>query len=222
MSFSGRETTNKGFPTGWRPGADDQDAQRVLRTTLLLEALVFSSWAWDRFNTSRLKYAYRGGVIDSGAAWVVKANSTITLVDDATNFVQRTDQGVVSVNQMDFTYPAQIPMAQVTTQAGQITNVIDRRPEIGGAPEGSTGSITFPEIVGIILDSQVPLSAVKQWESFLDINASQIVGIIDRANLPPEIAYEDEANTFSELQTIPLLEAPNLEALLRFVGNSNR
>jgi hypothetical protein len=188
----------------------------------LLEALVFSSWGWDRFTSSRLKYAFRGSIIDTGAAWTIVPNGTVTVLDDTINFVERSDVGAVSVNQVGFTHPAQIPMAQVTTQRGQIVDVLDRRPEIGGAPVGGTGAIEFSEIAGVILDSQVPLSAVQQWEEFLEINASQIVGILDRSNLPPEIAYEDEANTFSELQTIPQLEAPNLEALLRFIGNSNR
>lgn len=49
-----------------------------------------------------------------------------------------------------------------------------------------------------------------------------IGGIAARSQLPAAIAYDDEANSFGLRQTIPDLEATNFEALMRFIGNSNR
>lgn len=51
---------------------------------------------------------------------------------------------------------------------------------------------------------------------------SPIGGVAARTQIPALVAYEDEANSFSELQTIPQLEAVNHEALWRFIGNSSR
>ncbi len=51
---------------------------------------------------------------------------------------------------------------------------------------------------------------------------SPIGGIAARTQLPSPIAYEDEANSFGLRQEIVDLEAVNFEALMRFVGNSNR
>lgn len=49
-----------------------------------------------------------------------------------------------------------------------------------------------------------------------------IGGIAARNQLPATVAYEDEPNTFGPRQTIPDLEATNFEALLRFIGSSQR
>jgi len=215
--------SNKNIEFGWSRGGDEeQHLERLTRNLRQIDQAVLNQWANDPRQNFRLSYAFFGGIIDSGTGWVAVDPGTIDLPDDATSFVERGLGGAVSTNTIEFGHPDFIPMAEVRTRAGEIVDIIDCRPMLGD-PTGSSGTtITFPEIVGVILDSQVPLSAVKQWEAFLDINASQLVGIVDRSNLPPEIAYEDEANTFDQLQTIPQLEAPNIEALLRFIGNSDR
>lgn len=218
----GFSKSNKNIEFGWsRVGDEEQFLERLTRNLRQIDQAVQHQWANDPRENFGLKYAFFGGVVDSGTGWVVVSDGSISLPDDALSFVQRGTGGTVDSNLVEFGHPDFIPMAEVRTRAGEIVDIVDRRPELG-APEGAAASISFSEITGVILDGQVPLSAVKQWEAFLDIDASQIVGIIDRANLPPEIAYEDEANTFDQLQTIPQLEAPNLEALLRFIGNSER
>ena len=214
--------SNKNIEFGWSRGGDEEQfLERLTRNLRQIDQAIQHQWANNPREDFALSYAFFGGVVDSGTEWVIVPDGAIDLPDNATSFVQRGTGGAVSSNLVAFDHPAFIPMAEVRTSRGEIVDILDRRPELG-APEGGGSSISFPEIVGVILDAQVPLSAVKQWEAFLDIDASQIVGIIDRGNLPPEIAYEDEANTFDQLQTIPQLEAPNLEALLRFIGNSDR
>lgn len=186
MPFSGEEVSEKGFPRGWDADADDLASQRVFRVTQLLEAMVFRPFAWDRFNSLDLRYSYHGGYIDNGVdAWVLIPDSadeenggtSVTLVDGETNFIERSDIGNVVVNTTGFTHDGFIPMAQIGARNGAFvgSTYIDSRPEIGGAPvSGGPGGITFPEILGVILGSQVPLEVVKQWEGELVINAAQI------------------------------------------------
>jgi hypothetical protein len=166
MPFSGSEVSEKGFPSGWEVRENDESSQRVFRITRLLEAMVFRPFSWDRFNSLRLKYAFHGGYIDAGDKWLLIPNGVVTLVSGETNFIERSDAGQVTVNQSGFTYPEAIPMAEIKARAGKFveTTYIDRRPEIGGAPQGGGGTISFEQIIGQILDSQVPLSAVQQYQ----------------------------------------------------------
>ncbi len=220
MPFSGSEISEKGFPRGWDADAEDQASQRQFRIAQLLEAMVFRPVSWDRFNSINLKYAFHGGFIDSGANWVLIADGSVTLVDGATNFIERTDAGNVVVNQSGFTYINHIPMAEIAARNGAfvVTTYIDRRPEIGGAPVApGPGVIAFFQILGLILDSQVPPSAVIQHQALLSIAFTQLTGVATRVQLPPEIAYEDEINVFTARNTIFDLDAPEFEALTRFV-----
>lgn len=47
---------------------------------------------------------------------------------------------------------------------------------------------------------------------------ASITGVATRGQLPPEIAYEDEVNTFNQRQNIADLSAPEFECLTRFVA----
>ncbi len=214
--------SNKSIEFGWSRDEGEQFFERLTQNLRQIDEAVHHQWANNPRQNFELKYAFFGGVIDAGASWVIIDDGDITLPNGATSFVERGTGGTVSSNTTAFSHPDAIPMAEVRTRDGEIIDVFDCRPELG-APSGSVGTtITFPEIVGVILDGQVPLSAVKQWEALLAIDFTQLTGVATRAQLPSEIAYEDEANTFSEVQTIPELEAPNIEALLRFIGNSDR
>jgi hypothetical protein len=178
MPFSGSEVSEKGFPSGWEARENDEAAQRVFRITRLLEAMVFRPFSWDRFNSLRLKYAFHGGYIDAGDKWLLIPDGVVTLVSGSQpNFIQRSDAGQVTVNQTGFIYPEFIPMAQVNARNGKIVEntYIDRRPEIGGAPVGGGGAISFEQIIGQISNSQVPLSAVQQYQLQLCNLADNIV-----------------------------------------------
>lgn len=202
MPFSGGELSEKGFPRGWDADAEDQASQRVFRITQLLEAMVFRPFSWDRFNSLNLKYAYHGGYIDTGAAWLriedsAEAGGTfVTLVNGATNFIERTDAGNVVVNQSGFTYDLHIPMAQIDARQGRFvpTSYIDSRPEIGGAPaSGGGGQITFSQIIGQILDAQVPLSAVAQYQFDLFLSFTQMIDSIADSQVPESAVTQHEA-----------------------------
>ncbi len=190
MPFSGGEVSEKGFPSGWEAPAEDLSSQRVFRITRLLEAMVFRPFSWDRFNSLNLKYAFHGGYIDAGDKWLLVPNGKVTLVDGKTNFIERSNAGQVTVNQAGFTYLESIPMARIDARAGSFagTTYVDSRPEIGGAPTAAEGAVTFEQIIGQILDSQVPLSAVQQHQFNLCILAGNVLpGVFGSAgNCNPE------------------------------------
>jgi hypothetical protein len=190
----GFATSEKGVESGWSRGqADEQFFQRLARNLVQIDRQLHNQWAANERRHLGLKFAYFGGVIDTGVDWTVVAASEITLTDDAVNYIERSDAGVVTANTLGFTYPDWIPMAEVTTRGGEIIEVIDRRPEIGGAPTGGGGgTITFPMIVGVILDSQVPLTAVQQWEGFLSIAFTQLTGQIADAQVPESAVTQHE------------------------------
>ena len=196
MPFSGEEVSEKGFPRGWDADAEDLASQRVFRVTQLLEAMVFRPFAWDRFNSINLKYAFHGGYIDTGAAWLLIADGVVTLVNGATNFIERTDAGNVVLNQTGFTYDNHIPMAIIEARNGAFvaSTYMDSRPEIGGAPAtGGGGQITFSQIIGEILDSQVPLSVVAQHQFLLLLRFEQLIDTIADDQVPESAVTQHEA-----------------------------
>lgn len=177
MSFSGQEVTDKGFAKGWDPNRQDQASQREFRNVQILEAAVFRTWAWRPHDSLGLKYAYYGGYVDGGSEWTLVADGTVTLADNAVNYVERSTAGVVSVNQVGFTYPSLLPMAVIRTANGSLlpnTYVDSRLLAVTSGGGGGGGVVTFEQIVGQILASQVPLSVVAQHQYNLCINALQI------------------------------------------------
>jgi hypothetical protein len=159
--------------------------------------MVFRPFSWDRFNSLNLSYAFHGGYIDSGAGWLLIPDGVVTLVDGATNRIERTDAGNVVVQQNpEFTYLAHVPMAQIEARNGAFvpSTYIDRRPEIGGAPSGGGGgSITFAQIVGVIGDNQVPVSAVTQHQAALILSFTQLFDTIADNQVPESAVTQHEA-----------------------------
>lgn len=162
MSFSGAEVTEKGLARGWDPNTQDQDAQRIFRNTQVHEATIFRPWAWRPHggDLTTLRYFYHGGWIDAGA-WTLVPDGSVVLTGDpvltVTNYIERSDAGVVQANTSGFTYPGFIPMAIIDTKGGAILprTYVDSRPEIGGAPAGAGGVVNFNQIVGFLLPSQI-------------------------------------------------------------------
>jgi hypothetical protein len=210
VPFSGEEVSEKGFPGGWDADAEDQASQRVFRMTKLLEAMVFRPFAWDRFNSLNLRYAFHGGYIDSGAEWLLVPDGEVTLVDGATNRIERTDAGNVVVHQnAEFSYPELIPMAQIDARNGAFVanTYVDRRPEIGGAPIGSPGgTISFPEIIGVILNTQVPVGAVTQHQAALILTFPQLIDqILDIQVTESSVVQHEAALTILTSQLVGIL-----------------
>ena len=56
----------------------------------------------------------------------------------------------------------------------------------------------------------------RPWRELLSIAFTQLTGVATRLQLPPEIAYEDEVNTFTLANNFADLRAPDFEALFRF------
>lgn len=81
----------------------------------------------NALTTTGLVYGYFGGNIYSNGAGITIADGTKTLTGLATNYVQRTAAGIVSVNTTGYTVGL-IPMATVVTGASSITTITDMRP----------------------------------------------------------------------------------------------
>ncbi len=77
--------------------------------------------------TSGLTFGYFGGNIYSNGANIAIASGTVALTANATNYIQRTAAGIVSVNTTGFTNGL-IPMATVVAGASTITSIADNRP----------------------------------------------------------------------------------------------
>ena len=69
--------------------------------------------------TSGLTYGYHGGRIYSNGANITIADGTVGLTASATNYVQRTASGTVSVNTTGYT-AGLIPMATVVTGSNSL------------------------------------------------------------------------------------------------------
>lgn len=118
-------TTNKGVEHDWARGADWLTGGNA--NFRRLDAYALDQWAPNESTTTGLTYGYRAGATIAADGTVGEvAAGTVTLADATTNYVERTVAGVVSANAVGFT-AGRLPMAKVTTAAGAITAVVDRR-----------------------------------------------------------------------------------------------
>lgn len=94
---------------------------------------------------SGLDFAYGVGITRADNAVARVAAGTVTLEDDATNYVEVSTAGVVSANPTGFT-SGSIPLYTVTVASGEITAVQDDRcffniATSGGSELGNYGCI---------------------------------------------------------------------------------
>ena len=123
--------------------------------------------------TTGLTYGYYGATLYRSGAPVTIAAGTIGMTASATNYVQRTVQGVVSVNTTGY-LTGNIPMATVVTGSTAITTITDTRPagydltgravvEIG-APTGlALTTATTGGTIAASTDCTYRISAVYPW-----------------------------------------------------------
>jgi hypothetical protein len=88
--------------------------------------------------TSSLTYAYRGGIVRSDNVVVDVAAGTVSLTDNATNYVEVSGAGVVSANTVDWT-SGSVPLARITTAGGNIISVDDKRGALVATTASSNG-----------------------------------------------------------------------------------
>jgi len=125
-----------------------------------------NEWANNPGATTGLTYGYYGGTALSGVSTVLIANGTISLANNATNYVQRTYDGTVTVNQTAFGATL-IPLAKVTTSGGAITTIEDWRPLHGPFPY-------FPVLADetslgmTVTDVRYPYSCANRYGAFGD------------------------------------------------------
>jgi len=141
-------------------------------------------------------------------------------------------EGTLVVGNGTLTFPPGIPDPD-TFLSHIADGVLAWVPNPGGSDGGTGGQVLWSNVVftPITLAGYGITDAFTKTEiqllfsniTFADTGFGQpIGGVAARTQLPAEVAYEDEANQFVLLQTIPQLEAVNHEALWRFIGNSSR
>ncbi len=217
-------STEKKLEYGWSKLADEEQFyERLTRNLLQLDAAVHHQFAFDPDGSHQLTFAYFGGVYDDGAVWQLAPGGSLLLSDNtAAIYVERDlASGGVTQNLVGFTYAGRAPMCIVTTANGEITDVLDRRPhDVQGGGGGGGGCVTFPCLAGVILDAQVPLSAVKQWEAFLAIAFTQLTGTIANSQLPDPILVdainERSAGVGTTVEGVSIRDSqiPEIEALM--------
>lgn len=113
------------IPYGWAAN-EDPGTEPLDRHRKIVDAAAPSLFSQDVAATSGLTYGYLGGIVITGGALTKVAGGTIALTNNATNYVERTGAGVVSVNTSGWT-SGKYAMAKVVTASGAITSVEDWR-----------------------------------------------------------------------------------------------
>lgn len=90
------------------------------------EAVISSNFAQNAASHSGLNFYYKEGRILNENTLVTVVAGNVVLTDSSTNYVEVSTAGVVSKNVVGFTKGA-IPLYQVTTAAGAMTNIVDKR-----------------------------------------------------------------------------------------------
>lgn len=118
-------TTKVGFSfnyllgeNGWKPGYDENWQQ--------LDAVVISTYGWNRVTTIGLNYGWYGGYTSQNGSITSVAPGIIAITNNATRYVERDIYGTVYATTGSFT-AGRKPMAVVTSSVGSITNVVDAR-----------------------------------------------------------------------------------------------
>ncbi len=112
----------------------------------------FAQFGNNTNTTGGLTYGYYGGRIYSNGANITIADGTKALTASATNYVQRTAAGVVSVNTTGYT-AGLIPMATVVTGTASITTITDTRPAMADLRGAQSVAVAATNIT--LTDAQV-------------------------------------------------------------------
>lgn len=96
---------------------------------------------------SGLSFAYGIGIVRNDNAVTRVEAGTVTLTDDADNYIETTSAGTVSANTTGYT-SGQIPLYKVTTASGEITAVQDDRCFFNSGSGGGGFTIGWaPELI---------------------------------------------------------------------------
>ena len=138
----------------------DQNYQNIADDINNLNSEKLDGTDFQQDTSTGLTFGYKAGKFRNDNAIVNVAAGTVTLTDNATNYIEVDSVGTVSVNTTGFT-SGQIPLFEVVTSGGVISSVTDKRswlhlgglrnivedttPELGGELNAGLHSIGFTE-----------------------------------------------------------------------------
>lgn len=105
-------------------------ASKELTANAMLDAMSPASLFGRRGQTTAgLTWGFYGGVILVGSTYTRKTNSTISLTDNSTNYLEVDTAGVLVKNTSGFT-SGRIPCYKIIVAAGTVTSYEDWRPQM--------------------------------------------------------------------------------------------
>jgi len=146
-----------------------QSAKEVTANNLLAAASPAMLFAYNQSTSSGLTWGYLEGNMLVDGVLTFLAAGTLVLTASATNYIECTRAGVVSVNTTGFT-PGRIPLYEVVTGASSVTSYTDRRcfvqvPQVAGllakALSDANTTLTAAEARNQILQFTGTLTAVR-------------------------------------------------------------
>lgn len=105
---------------------EDPGTEPFDRLRLIVDRNIPKAFGTNIAATAALTYGYYGGIVVTGGVLTRVAGGTIALTNTATNYVERTGAGVVSVNTSGWT-TGKYAMAKVVCAGGVMTSIEDWR-----------------------------------------------------------------------------------------------
>lgn len=161
----------------------------VTHSGTLNSSLAPDHWGLNEYTTNGLTLGYVGGPALNGPSVTLLPDGTVTLADNATNYVERTDDGAVSVNQVGFT-AGRHQMFVVTTVAGLITSHVDWR---GGEPVAAA-ALAQEAADRVAADDALSARVDNTTSSIATLTAGQTAGLLGfatLADLAADLAHAD-------------------------------
>lgn len=122
-----------GITIGGHPLAKESEVPKSLISDYFMEVSA---------SHSGLDFAYKAGKVRNDNVVTSVVAGTVTLTDDATNYIEVTGTGVVSANTTGYT-TGKIPLFTVVTSSGAISTITDDRSFLNVGRGGDSGTGAF-------------------------------------------------------------------------------
>ncbi|MBA1147416.1 DUF2793 domain-containing protein [Ectothiorhodospiraceae bacterium WFHF3C12] len=179
----------------------------------------FTAFDEDGGTTSGLTWGYQAGSVRSDAGIVDVPAGTVTLADNATNYVEVDATGSVSVNQTGFT-DGRIPIREVATSSGSQTASTDKRALMVG------GQVFYAGLTAALPCNRQPVTAPQLRDhSETSPTPAPAAGTLDvdvSAGSVAEVTLDQDVTTLNLNNPAPSGQASSLTLVLVQDGTGGR